>query len=68
MGDETRPKRLEPAGDQGVARRGESRAGSTGLGLDIVRRTASAAGGRAVIGLGPTGGAQIRLELGPSQD
>ena len=39
-------------------------AGSTGLGLDIARRTAEAAGGRIVLGRGPGGGAEVRLELG----
>ncbi len=44
--------------------RGHSTAGSTGLGLDIARRTAEAAGGRIVLGRGPGGGAEVRLELG----
>jgi signal transduction histidine kinase len=46
--------------------RGESQAGSTGLGLDIARRTAVASGGD--IGLGQSsngGGACITMRLGP---
>jgi signal transduction histidine kinase len=39
--------------------RGDSAAGSTGLGLDIVHRTARAAGGSVVIGAAPSGGASI---------
>jgi signal transduction histidine kinase len=46
-------------------RRGASRAGSTGLGLDIARRTADDSGGRLVVGRSDEGGAHIRLELGP---
>ena len=45
-------------------RRGASGAGSTGLGLDIVRRTAEASGGRLDVGGAPGGGARIRVELG----
>jgi signal transduction histidine kinase len=44
-------------------RRGVSGAGSTGLGLDIVRRVAEAAGGRIEITRGPLGGARIALLL-----
>jgi signal transduction histidine kinase len=43
--------------------RGASGAGSTGLGLDIARRTAEAAGGSLRIAAGPRGGARIELEL-----
>jgi signal transduction histidine kinase len=46
-------------------RRGASGAGSTGLGLDIVRRVAEAAGGRLVIERGPLHGARIAIELDP---
>lgn len=49
-----------------LAERGRSGAGSTGLGLDVARRTAERAGGRLVIGAGMSGGARIVLEL-PSQ-
>jgi signal transduction histidine kinase len=49
-----------------VDARGESDAGSTGLGLDIVRRTAEASGGRLVLGnTGWGGGASVCVELGP---
>jgi signal transduction histidine kinase len=50
--------------DADVARRGESRAGSTGLGLDIVRRTATASGGDVRLGRTPGGGARISVRLG----
>ena len=43
--------------------RGVSTAGSTGLGLDIARRTAEAAGGRLTVGTSPLGGARVALEL-----
>lgn len=43
--------------------RGESGGGSTGLGLDIVRRTAESAGGRVLIGRSVTGGAEISVWL-----
>jgi signal transduction histidine kinase len=48
-----------------LSARGASGAGSTGLGLDIVRRAASAAGGGLVLGTGPSGGARVTVELGP---
>lgn len=46
------------------AGRGASGAGSTGLGLDIARRTAEAAGGQLRAGTGPLGGARIELSFG----
>ncbi|NJP34526.1 sensor histidine kinase [Micromonospora thermarum] len=46
-----------------AVRRGASGAGSTGLGLDIVQRVATAAGGRLDIGRGPLGGARVALIL-----
>jgi signal transduction histidine kinase len=49
---------------QEAARRGFSLAGSTGLGLDIVRRAAEASGGGLVLGRGAAGGAQVRVDLG----
>lgn len=53
-----------PGVPPGAIARGHSTAGSTGLGLDIVRRTAEASGGTLVIGSRPGGGAEITLELG----
>lgn len=44
--------------------RGESGAGSTGLGLDIARRMAEASGGSLTLGGSDLGGAQVRLVLG----
>jgi signal transduction histidine kinase len=44
--------------------RGESGAGSTGLGLDIVRRAAEATGGRIAISERPGGGARVEVLLG----
>jgi len=38
---------------------------STGLGLDIARRTAEAAGGRMTLSNGPLGGARVELLFGP---
>jgi signal transduction histidine kinase len=51
--------------DVGVLDRGDSRAGSTGLGLDIARRTAVASGGDLTIGRSPAGGARVTMRLGP---
>jgi signal transduction histidine kinase len=46
--------------------RGESRTGSTGLGLDIARRTAVASGGDFSLGRSSNGGgARITMRLGP---
>jgi signal transduction histidine kinase len=51
---------------QGAPARGDSRAGSTGLGLDIVRRTALASGGDLDAGTSvDLGGAALRMTLGP---
>lgn len=47
-----------------VLQRGRSGGGSTGLGLDIARRTAEASGGRLLIARSGSGGAEITLELG----
>ncbi|MDF2730159.1 MAG: integral rane sensor signal transduction histidine kinase [Acidimicrobiia bacterium] len=49
-----------------LAVRGVSGAGSTGLGLDIVRRTAESAGGGMEMFDRPGGGAVVRVWLGPS--
>jgi signal transduction histidine kinase len=46
-----------------AVRRGVSGAGSTGLGLDIARRVAHAAGGRLEIGASRLGGARVALVL-----
>ncbi|HKA68025.1 MAG TPA: HAMP domain-containing sensor histidine kinase [Actinomycetes bacterium] len=51
-------------GSADVTRRGASGAGSTGLGLDIVRRAAEGSGGRLVVGATPAGGARVVVELG----
>jgi signal transduction histidine kinase len=48
-----------------AAERGVSGAGSTGLGLDIVRRTAAAAGGSMRLEATPGGGLTVVVELGP---
>ncbi|MCS7477181.1 ATP-binding protein [Umezawaea endophytica] len=44
-------------------RRGVSGAGSTGLGMDIVRRAAEATGGSLRIDRGPLGGTRVQLRL-----
>ncbi len=52
--------------DLAVVVRGRSGVGSTGLGLDIARRTAEASGGALEVGPGPAGrGARVTLRLGP---
>ncbi len=51
--------------DFDVALRGASGAGSTGLGLSIVNKTATESGGGLVVGVSPEGGAQVVVELGP---
>ncbi|MGV9777569.1 HAMP domain-containing protein [Streptosporangium sp. NPDC003464] len=45
--------------------RGASGGSSTGLGLDIARRTAEDSGGWLRAGSSPSGGAEVTLELGP---
>ncbi|MDX6202736.1 MAG: hypothetical protein QOJ83_2236 [Frankiales bacterium] len=50
--------------DQPVERRGTSTAGSSGLGLDIVRRTAEASGGGVRLGRSAAGGAAVEVRLG----
>jgi signal transduction histidine kinase len=47
-----------------IINRGMSNAGSTGLGLDIVRRAALASGGSLELGRSRLGGALVRLVLG----
>jgi signal transduction histidine kinase len=51
--------------DPGLLHRGESGGRSTGLGLDIVRRTAAASGGDMNVTSGPAG-TSVVLDLGPS--
>ena len=51
-----------PAGDP--TERGTSHAGSTGLGLDIARRTAEVSGGRLGLGTSVLGGTRIDVHLG----
>ena len=48
---------------ENLVERGVSGGGSTGLGLDIVRRTAEGAGGAMHIGRGPAGGTRIELDF-----
>lgn len=55
-----------PGMPPGTVGRGASHAGSTGLGLDIARRAAQAAGGDLELGSGPQGGVVVRLDLGPA--
>jgi signal transduction histidine kinase len=52
--------------DGEVLGRGVSGHGSTGLGLDIVRRAAESAGGAVVLGTAPGGGARVEVRLGPA--
>ncbi len=54
--------------DASIAQRGISNGGSTGLGLDIVRRTAEASGGTLSLARSPAGGAAVIVELGPPLD
>ena len=48
-----------------VLRRGASGGGSTGLGLDIARRTAEQAGGGLALGRSAAGGLAVTVDLGP---
>lgn len=48
----------------GADERGASAVGSTGLGIDIVRRTAEQAGGELRIGRSDTGGARVAVRFG----
>jgi signal transduction histidine kinase len=60
--DDAGPGIADPAK---ALRRGSSGAGSTGLGLDIVRRVAETAGGRLVVERGPLRGARVAIVLEP---
>jgi signal transduction histidine kinase len=51
-------------GGRHLFRRGVSTASGTGLGLDIVRRTAEMSGGSLQLGVSPVGGAQVIVRLG----
>ncbi len=46
-----------------MAQRGLSSGGSTGLGLDIAARTASAAGGALIIGTSGSGGGRVTVTM-----
>lgn len=50
---------------RGVAERGASEAGSSGLGLDIARRAARHTGGDLALGERPGGGARVEMRFGP---
>ncbi|GAB6899793.1 sensor histidine kinase [Kineosporia succinea] len=50
-----------------VVARGHSNAGSSGLGLDIVRRAAIASGGRLELGKSRLGGAKVQVVLSPAE-
>ncbi|HEY6798445.1 MAG TPA: HAMP domain-containing sensor histidine kinase [Kineosporiaceae bacterium] len=50
-----------------IIARGSSGAGSTGLGMDIVRRAANASGGTMEVGRSRLGGALIRVVFGPPE-
>ncbi|HWO65711.1 MAG TPA: HAMP domain-containing sensor histidine kinase [Umezawaea sp.] len=54
-----------PGMDATAVRRGTSGSGSSGLGLDIVRRTAEQAGGGLRIGASENGGLLVTVDLGP---
>jgi len=56
------------AANPDVAKRGHSTAQSTGLGLDIVRRAAIAAGGDLVVATSPSGGMLAVVTLAVSKD
>jgi signal transduction histidine kinase len=56
------------AADSDVATRGHSTAHSSGLGLDIVRRAAIAAGGELLVTGSPSGGMLAVVTLGIAQD
>ena len=67
LGDDRSELVVEDAGlgfdGPGVVRRGKSTSGSTGLGLDIVARTAERYGGSFRIGESHSGGAPVGIVL-----
>ena len=54
---------LGPGIDQSALARGKSGSGSTGLGLDIARRTAERAGGRVIVSAGAGGGTTVAISV-----
>ncbi len=52
--------------DLGVMQRGRSSTGGTGLGLDIIVRTAERTGGTIRIGTSASGGAEVEVMFGPA--
>jgi signal transduction histidine kinase len=61
--DDAGPGIADPAS---AVQRGVSGAGSTGLGLDIVRRAADESGGELLISRGPLGGARVGIRFAVS--
>ena len=61
-----RRRRARAAPGADVLRRGASGGGSTGLGLDIARRTAEQAGGGLTLGRSAAGGLAVTVDLGPA--
>ena len=55
-----------PGFDARLMERGVTGSGSTGLGLDIVRRTAESHGGSLAVGARPAGGAEIVVQFTPT--
>ena len=55
-------------GDPSVSRRGVSASDSTGLGLDIARRTVEAGGGVMQLGRRQSGGARVEMRFGTDAD
>ncbi|MBN6053331.1 HAMP domain-containing histidine kinase [Nonomuraea sp. RK-328] len=53
-----------PGFEPALLKRGDSGGGSTGLGLDIARRTAESSGGSLAVSHGPDGGAVVEVVLG----
>ena len=53
---------------EGLSRRGRSRSGSTGLGLDIARRCVESAGGIFTVTRSPSGGTEVRMDFPAPRD